>query len=629
MAYQSDVSGYSDIAPPGQDGGPMGSPAPRGGGGVYGQHPYGAGGYDGSPAPGSDYMGASGPMDGSGYGQVIGGRRPVLDKRGVPIKDMRKADNIRHLRTMLDQMNFAVADTAHRFHQQHEEEALRAGGPGGGPGASRIPANPYGDEDGPSQPSIDMGAMPIKIGQVLRKENSGGGFMTFRRWEDRVLAFSESGCELVLAPNMEQLRDELLRIHLSHGHSARVEELGQHSDPRVKRIFSVLDGDGHALVQLAVEREDDADLWVAAVNGVVQQMQTMLERWQQAERERSEAREAILASGGELPEEEPEADGHAPGMGPEGGDMPDMDALATTLALQHVAYGQGISEAERGVETEFTVEVRDDRGMPDASSADPDVMVAFLDSDELQLPVPLEYLGNGSFMGQYTPSREGEYELHIKAYKKHIQGSPFLVTVNPAPTAPLHCVVEGPGMRLARVGVVNSFRITARNQFDELRGVGGDRWELEVHGPGKAHDVVDMEDGTYEVRYEVDLQHEDLARAEPEAIPRLELHVNLIDPRYAHISIDEHRPYGRPLLGSPFEPVITLDQGGPGSSVWSRRGLTSEQLQELAEVHRSGGPEALDKYIQDAQGSHPEQHPQARATMDGRAPVLPVPQGDR
>lgn len=51
------------------------------------------------------------------------------------------------------------------------------------------------------------------------------------------------------------------------------------------------------------------------------------------------------------------------------------------------------------MESEFTVEVRDDRGMPDPDSADPEVMVAFLDSDELQLPVPLEYLGNGAFMG--------------------------------------------------------------------------------------------------------------------------------------------------------------------------------------------------------------------------------------
>lgn len=52
---------------------------------------------------------------------MIGGRRPVLDKRGVPIKDMRKADNIRHLRNMLDQMNYAVHDTADRFDKQQEE----------------------------------------------------------------------------------------------------------------------------------------------------------------------------------------------------------------------------------------------------------------------------------------------------------------------------------------------------------------------------------------------------------------------------------------------------------------------------------------------------------------------------
>lgn len=425
--------------------------------------------------------------------------------------------------------------------------------------------------------------------------------MTFRRWEERALAFSESACELVLVPSAERMHEEMLRIHLTHAHSARVEELGRHSDARIKSIFTVIDGEGHDEVQLATDTDAGADVWVQAINMVVERMQDMYRRWDQAEAERRRVQQAIVDSGGQLPEDgEGEGGEHGEGVEGEDGGQLDMDAVATTLALQHVAYGQGISEAERGVETEFTVEVRDDRGIPDPSSADPEVMEAFLDSDELQLPVPLEYLGNGSFMGQYTPSREGEYELHIKAYKRHIQGSPFLVTVNPAPTAPLHCLVEGAGTRLACVGKVNTFRITARNQFDELYGTGGDRWELEVHGPGRAYPVVDLGDGTYEVKYEVDLQHEELSRAEAETIPRLELHVNLIDPRYAHISIDEQRPYGRPLLGSPFQPIITLDQGGPGGSVWSRSSLTCGQLQELSQALSTGGPEALQKFIQDS-----------------------------
>jgi len=88
-----------------------------------------------------------------------------------------------------------------------------------------------------------MDELPMKTGQVLRKENSGG-FMSFRRWEDRVLAFSADGCSLVLAPSFDEMGNELLRIDLSHAHSARLESLGKHSDTRIKNIFSVVDGNG-------------------------------------------------------------------------------------------------------------------------------------------------------------------------------------------------------------------------------------------------------------------------------------------------------------------------------------------------------------------------------------------------
>jgi len=99
--------------------------------------------------------------------------------------------------------------------------------------------------------------------------------------------------------------------------------------------------------------------------------------------------------------------------------------------------------------------------------------------------------------------------------------------------------------------------------------------------------------------------------------------VSLIDPRYAHIAIDEQHPYGRPLLGSPFEPVITLDQGGPGSTVWSRRGLTSEQLLELAEAQRTGGPEALEKFIRDSEGMRGGGSSYASQSVHSMAPPTP------
>lgn len=273
-------------------------------------------------------------------------------------------------------------------------------------------------------------------------------------------------------------------------------------------------------------------------------------------------------------------------------------------ALRYVAHGPGIAEAVRGEQSEFVIECRDEAGYPNAQLADPTALRAVLDSESLELDLPIEDLGDGTFLVTYTPPRQGDFELRVTAHGFPIYGSPFLLNVEPAPTAPLHCEVVGEGTTAAVVGRINSLRIIAKDQFDERRSVGGDKWEIEIQGPGKAYDIIDLDNGHYEVTYEVDLDHPDVAKARPGVVPTLTLHLTLVDDaRCRRLTIDPARPYKRPVKGSPFHPIIVLDEppaassstalvlassagGGPATASVLKRGITAQQLLALAAAER-------------------------------------------
>lgn len=225
----------------------------------------------------------------------------------------------------------------------------------------------------------------------------------------------------------------------------------------------------------------------------------------------------------------------------------------------NTAHGAGLYEAVRGEATHFSITANDVTGVEKTYGGDP--FTAAIVSDALHMDLAVADNNDGSYTVHYTPTRAGEFELRVQYAGQHIYGSPFHLTVARAPTAPNHCVVGGEGLTVARTGSVNTFTLTARDQFDDARGVGGDNFIITVAGGGKAHPILDLGDGTYTVSYEVDTTHRAYQAALAQAgavagggpVPALalEVHISLMNEGFA---------YPRPISGSPFRPRVVVPE---------------------------------------------------------------------
>jgi hypothetical protein len=225
----------------------------------------------------------------------------------------------------------------------------------------------------------------------------------------------------------------------------------------------------------------------------------------------------------------------------------------------NTAHGPGLYEAVRGETTHFSITANDVTGVEKTYGGDP--FTAAIVSDALHMDLAVGDNNDGSYTVHYTPTRAGEFELRVQYAGQHIYGSPFHLTVARAPTAPNHCVVGGEGLTVARTGSVNTFTLTARDQFDDPRGVGGDNFIITVAGGGKAHPILDLGDGTYTVSYEVDTTHRAYQAALAQAgavaaggpVPALalEVHISLMNEGFA---------YPRPISGSPFRPRVVVPE---------------------------------------------------------------------
>lgn len=221
-------------------------------------------------------------------------------------------------------------------------------------------------------------------------------------------------------------------------------------------------------------------------------------------------------------------------------------------ASAHAAYGSGLYEGVRGEPATFFIQAHDAPGVPRGVGGD--IFTVSLDSDDLHFElVPVDN-GDGTYTVEYTPTRSGTYRLSVTYGGHDIFGSPFQPEVSSAPTAASHCVASGPGMTVAQVGHTNEFDLTARDQFDEPRGTGGDSFEVTILGPGLANPIVDNGDGSYSVSYDVDTEARAYAAALEEGRAlTLEIHITLAN---------EGFPYPRPIAGSPFRPRVAM----PGSA---------------------------------------------------------------
>lgn len=242
--------------------------------------------------------------------------------------------------------------------------------------------------------------------------------------------------------------------------------------------------------------------------------------------------------------------GSVGGSGDAGGMGGQVDA---DYAQCHTAYGTGLYEAVRGEPACFYVQAHTDNGVPKNVGGDNfTVTIEAADLHFELLPVDNQ---DGTYYCEYTPTRAGEYELTVKFNGHDIYGSPFHPVVSRAPTAASHCRVVGEGATVARVGVTNTFTIVARDQFDDERGVGGDAFELEIHGPGLANPIIDHMNGVYTVSYDIDTDHKAYQAYASGSLDGkqsgslVEIHVSLNNEGFA---------YPRPVAGSPFRPRVLL-----------------------------------------------------------------------
>jgi len=260
-------------------------------------------------------------------------------------------------------------------------------------------------------------------------------------------------------------------------------------------------------------------------------------------------------------------------LSPPGPSAEEREALADA-AQCHTAFGPGLYEAVRGEQAHFVIEARDASGTVVGFGGDTDFTVALV-NDELLIDITPADNGDGTYTCEYTPSRVGEYELRVCWRDHHIYGSPFAVSVARAPTAPSHCTAVGEGTTLARTDAVNTLIITARDQFHEPRGVGGDNFQVTIIGPATVQPIEDCGDGTYVLRYVIDREHR-AYRAAAAAATSAAASSTLLPQLEIVVTLQNGFAYDRPIAGSPFRPRIIVPE--LEAAISARTGIRSPAL---------------------------------------------------
>ncbi|XP_076645907.1 filamin A protein cher isoform X2 [Halictus rubicundus] len=114
----------------------------------------------------------------------------------------------------------------------------------------------------------------------------------------------------------------------------------------------------------------------------------------------------------------------------------------------------------------------------------------------LEEPCFLKMSPNGNMCVSFTPREAGEHTVAVKKMGKHIQNSPFKISVSDREVGDAKKVkVSGAGLKEGKTHVENSFTIDTRNA-----GFGG--LSLSIEGPSKAEiQCKDNEDGTLNISY--------------------------------------------------------------------------------------------------------------------------------
>lgn len=133
-------------------------------------------------------------------------------------------------------------------------------------------------------------------------------------------------------------------------------------------------------------------------------------------------------------------------------------------------YGTGVAQAMAGKKANFVIE-DNKKGKKKKSRFDFDesLLVVVLESNELHYDLEPERLEKNKFICDYLCTRKGNYELSVLYDGCDVYGSPFNVTVTPAPLSSSNCSIHGQNYILLSTSGASSgtMRIELRNKFDE------------------------------------------------------------------------------------------------------------------------------------------------------------------
>ncbi|XP_077987172.1 E3 ubiquitin-protein ligase TRIM45-like [Glandiceps talaboti] len=102
-----------------------------------------------------------------------------------------------------------------------------------------------------------------------------------------------------------------------------------------------------------------------------------------------------------------------------------------TKPLKCIVKGEGLSEGTQGERAEFLVLVKQDNNGVDGKKYQLKVEMVAKDDHNRKVNVQVSNEKNGFHLVTYVPPVPGQYILHVVVNGKHIQGSPFIVTIKP------------------------------------------------------------------------------------------------------------------------------------------------------------------------------------------------------
>jgi hypothetical protein len=167
---------------------------------------------------------------------------------------------------------------------------------------------------------------------------------------------------------------------------------------------------------------------------------------------------------------------------------------------------------------------------------------------------------DGTYLAEFTCSRDGDYFIDVKVDSMDIQQSPFVLTVDPAATFAYECLAEGidtdygNGLKEGQAGRPVQFVIQARDQFGNKVVKPGDDFQIRIvesnEGIRVRANVTDNGDGTYLVEWT------GMLRGEYDV----------------HVCLKED-----PIKGSPWKVVVRTGQASAIKSTAEGSGLGGSQ----------------------------------------------------